>query len=55
MRGLDAGKELEVTFDDVRLGQGMRDLEFSADTKKAVDDADRDNNEFKFCVNCRDN
>jgi hypothetical protein len=53
--GLDAGKELEITFDDVRLGQGMRDLEASLDIKKAVEDADRDNNEFKFSVNCRDN
>lgn len=53
--GLDAGKELEVTFDDVRLRRGMRDLEAIVDAKKAVAESNEDNNQIKLTVNCRDN
>jgi hypothetical protein len=52
--GLEAGKELEVQFDDVRLRQGMRELKTAVDAKKAVVESDEDNNEIKLSVNCRD-
>ena len=52
--GLDAGKELEVRFDDVRLRRGMRELRATVDAKKAVAESDEDNNELKITVNCRD-
>jgi len=52
---LDAGKELDVTFEEVSLKQGMRDLKAIVEATKASDDAVEDNNDAKISVNCRDN
>lgn len=51
--GLEAGKELEITFDDVRLRRGMRTLEAVVDAKKAVAESNENNNELTVTVDCR--
>ncbi len=51
---LDGGKELAVTFDDLRLGKGEHKLTATADAKKAVAESNEDNNELKVSAQCRD-
>jgi len=51
--GLDAGKELEVRFEDVRPRRGLRDIAAGVDAGKAVAESDEDSNEVKIGVNCR--
>ena len=52
--GLEAGKEQEVRFDDVRLKKGARTLTALADAKQTVAEADEDNNERKVTAQCKD-
>ena len=51
---LDAGKELELLYDDARLKKGEHRLTATVDAKKAVAESDEDNNELKVTINCRD-
>jgi hypothetical protein len=52
--GLDAGKEHEVRFDDVRLTKGERTLLVIADAKGAIAESKEDNNELKVTARCQD-
>ncbi len=52
--GLAAGEETEVTFDDVRLRRGRRELTATVDAKEAVAESKEDNNELQASVRCRD-
>ncbi len=54
MSALEAGKEMDVRFEDVRLKQGMRSVAATVDAGKAIAETDEDNNELKLTVNCRD-
>ena len=51
--GLDAGKEHEVRFADVRLKEGERSLAI-ADANKAIAETKDDNNELKVTARCKD-
>ena len=50
--GLEAGKEREVRFDDVRLKKGERTLTALVDAKGAVAESNEDNNELKVTARC---
>ena len=52
--GLDAGKEQEVRFDDVRLRKGERTLTVATDAKNAVSESKEDNNERKVTATCKE-
>ena len=52
--GLDAGKEHEVRFADVRLKEGERSLPAIADANKAIAETKDDNNELKVTARCKD-
>jgi hypothetical protein len=51
---LEAGKELTLAFNDVRLKKGERRLEVAADSKKAVAEPDDLNNERVMIVRCEE-
>ena len=52
--GLDAGKEREVRFEDVKLTKGEHKLTVTADAKTAVTESSEENNELKVSVRCQD-
>ena len=52
--GLEAGKEREVRFDDVRLKEGERTLTAIADAKHAVAESKEGNNELYVTAKCKD-
>jgi subtilase family serine protease len=52
--GLDAGKEREVRFDDVRLKEGKYELSATADAKETVAESDESNNDLKVTARCGD-
>jgi subtilase family serine protease len=52
--GLEAGKELEVRFDDVKLKKGDRALTIAVDAKGAVTESKEDDNERKVTAQCKD-
>ena len=54
VNGLEAGKEREVKFDDVRLKKGEHTLTASVDAKGAVAETNEDNNERKVTARCQD-
>jgi hypothetical protein len=51
---LDAGKELEVKFEDVRARRGLREFEATVDARKTIAELNEDNNTFDITFNCRD-
>jgi len=51
---LEAGKELNVVFDDVRLRRGERKLTATADAKETIAESNEYNNELKQTVRCQD-
>jgi hypothetical protein len=51
---LDAGKQQEVTFEDVPFKKGQHRITVTADAKKAITETSEDNNEMKVTLNCRD-
>ena len=52
--GLEAGKEQEVRFDEVRSKKGAQTLTAIADAKQTVDEEKDDNNERKVTAQCKD-
>jgi hypothetical protein len=54
VNGLDAGKEREVKFGDVKLKKGEHTLTAIADAKGAIAEADEANNERAVTARCRD-
>ena len=52
--GLEAGKEREVRFKDVRLKKGDRELTASADATGSVDESDDEENDRSVTVRCQD-
>jgi hypothetical protein len=50
---LEAYKDLDFTFEKVRLKQGMRDLNAIISGKTV--EVDKNNDQVKIRVNCRDN
>jgi subtilase family serine protease len=52
--GLEAGKEHEVRFDDVRLNEGERTLLVTADATTGIAESTEDNNELKVTARCKD-
>jgi hypothetical protein len=52
--GLDAGKELEVKFDNVRVRRGLHEFEATVDAKKWIAELNENNNTFKTTFNCRE-
>jgi hypothetical protein len=53
VKGLAAGQEREVRFDDVRLKAGERVLGAIADADHSVDEANEENNDSKISVLCK--
>jgi len=51
---LDAGKDLEVRFDDLRLNEGDHKLVATADSKNTVGESNEDNNKREVSVKCKD-
>jgi hypothetical protein len=51
---VDAGKELTVKVDDVRIGDGEHKLTATADVKNAIAESNEANNELRTTVRCRD-
>jgi subtilase family serine protease len=51
--GLEAGKEREVRFDDVRLKQGERQLRVVVDATSAVAESNEDNNDLTVTAGCQ--
>jgi subtilase family serine protease len=51
---LDAGKQVNVAFDDVRLGKGEHKLTATADSKTAVNESKEGNNQMAVTVGCKD-
>ena len=51
---LEAGREQEVGFDDVRLKKGERELTATVDAKKTVSESNEDNNDLKITLKCKD-
>ncbi len=51
---LDAGKEQEIRFDDIRLKKGTQRLTAVADAKGAVAESNEENNERKATAGCKD-
>jgi len=55
--GLEAGKELPVTFGGVRLKKGPRSLTATADatsgTSTGISESDENNNTLKVAVRCK--
>ena len=54
VNGLEAGKEREVKFGDVKLKKGEHDLTAIADAKGAIAEADEANNERAVTARCKD-
>ena len=54
VNGLEAGKERELRFEDVRLKKGEHQLTAAVDSKKAVSESNEENNELKVTVRCKD-
>jgi subtilase family serine protease len=54
VEGLEAGKEREVRFGDVKLTKGEHKLVATVDPKKGVDEASDDNNDHTMTAACRD-
>ncbi|HZO32585.1 MAG TPA: CARDB domain-containing protein [Chloroflexota bacterium] len=54
VNGLEAGKEREVKFENVRLKKGDRTLLAVADATKAIAESKEDNNELKVTARCQD-
>ena len=52
--GLEAGKEVEVRFEDAKLKKGDRTLTVTVDSKGAVTESNEDNNERKVTAQCTD-
>ncbi len=52
--GLEAGKEREVRFDEVRLKKGEHKLAVTLDPKNTVAESDEDNNGRTVTATCRD-
>jgi len=52
--GLEAGKEREVKFGDVKLKKGERQLAAMVDSKSTVAESGEDNNERTVTAICRD-
>jgi hypothetical protein len=55
VNGLDAGKEREVRFENVRLKKGEHTLTLTVDSKGAVAESDEDNNSRAVTVRCSGN
>ena len=51
---VDEGKELAVTFDDVRIGKREHKLAGRADAKNAIAESNEDNNELQTPAQCGD-
>ncbi len=51
---LDAGKDLAVLFDDVKLKKGNHKLTATADPRNAVAESREDNNKLDVSVRCKD-
>jgi hypothetical protein len=51
---LDAGKELSVRFEDLRLKKGQHKLRAIADPKNAIGEANEDNNKLEVSARCED-
>jgi hypothetical protein len=51
---LDAGKELLLAFDDVRLKEGERRVVATVDAKKSVTESDEQNNERVMTLRCEE-
>ena len=54
VNGLDAGKEREVRFENVRLKKGERQLTATVDPKKSVVESSEENNEQQVSARCSD-
>jgi len=52
VKGLEAGKERELKFENVRLGEGEHTLKATADANDAVDESDEENNERDVTAGC---
>jgi len=52
--GLDAGKEVPVTFAGVRLKEGLHSLTATADPTTGIAESDDGNNERKVTARCKD-
>jgi hypothetical protein len=51
---LEANAQQDITFQDIRLRQGSRDVKAVVDAKKAIAESDEDNNDVEITFNCRD-
>jgi hypothetical protein len=54
VNGLEAGKEREVRFENVRLKKGERQLTAIVDAKSSVGESNEENNEQKVTARCTD-
>jgi hypothetical protein len=54
VNGLDAGKEREVRFEDVRLKKGEHKLAATVDPKGSIAESDEQNNDRTVTATCRD-
>jgi len=54
VNGLEAGKEREVKFENVRLNKGEHTLTAVADAKNAVDESNEENNDRDVTARCKD-
>jgi len=54
VKGLEAGKEREIRFDDVKLKKGDHTLSAVADAENAVAESDEANNALEVGARCRD-
>ena len=54
VNGLEAGKEREVTFGDVKLKKGEHTLTATADAKGAIAESDEGNNDRAVTARCKD-
>ena len=54
VNGLEAGKEREVTFEDVKLKKGEQTLTALVDAKSVIGETNEENNEREVTARCKD-
>ena len=54
VKGLEAGQEREVRFDDARLKKGQHQLVARVDAGAKVTESKEDNNELRETATCKD-
>ena len=55
VNGLEAGKEREIKFDDIRLKKGEHKLTAAVDANETIVEASEENNERTVSASCKDN